>query len=199
MKKVFCFIVVVVVMVSCQSQEKKAEALIKKNIVKTLYKPDTYKPIDTKVDSAFAPYDDPNLIKELLELAKIKEEYDELDRKVKHAKSSMAIWGGSHLSEYDRIKYQEAKEDFDEANTQIEKLDEIGKKQNEKIFSILRGERKFVGYKVLHNYRADNNAGNTLIGDTYFFIDKNFEEVLVTINEEDYNNLQESIKRFWME
>ena len=59
MKKIFYLALVAIVMVACgQSQEQKAEYLIKESLKKSLYKPETYKPVETKVDSAFAPCHD---------------------------------------------------------------------------------------------------------------------------------------------
>lgn len=197
MKKVFNLVLVAIVMVACgQSQEQKAEALIKGSLKKSLYKPETYKPVETKVDSAFAPYDDPEFFEELAELGKMNSEYADLEGKAKHAKSSMSIWSGPYQTSFGRNQYQEAKEEYDEANAKIEKLKTKGRKQYEKVANMLQRSRKFIGYKAIHNYRADNNAGNTLIGNTIFFIDKNFEEVTYSMEVEEYNQLQEAIKQF---
>ena len=184
-------------MVACgQSQEQKAEALIKESLKKSLYKPETYKPVETKVDSAFAPYDDPAFFEELAELGKMNNEYAELEEKAKRAKSSMSIWSGPYQSAFGRNEYQEAKEEYEEANAKIEKLKTKGRKQYEKVAKMLQGERKFIGYKAVHNYRADNNAGNTLIGNSIFFIDKNFTEIRYSLEVEEYNQIQEVISQF---
>jgi hypothetical protein len=61
---------------------------------------------------------------------------------------------------------------------------------------MLQESRKFIGFKAVHNYRANNNAGNTLIGNTIFFIDKNFEEVTYSMEVEEYNQVQEAISQF---
>ena len=197
MKKFIYLSFLTLVLVACsQSQEKKAEALIKESLKKSLYKPETYKPVETKVDSAFAPYDDPAFFEELAELGKMNSEYEELDEKAKRAKSSMAIWSGPYQTAFGRNQYQEAKEDYDEANAQINKLKTKGKKQYEKVVSMLQSERKFIGYKALHNYRADNNAGNTLIGNTIFFINQNFTEVQYSIEAEEYEQVQNAISQF---
>lgn len=197
MKKFFYFAFWALVSVACsQSQEQKAEVLIKESLKKSLYKPETYKPVETKVDSAFAPYDDPAFFEELAELGKMNSEYEELEEKVKRAKSSMAIWSGPYQTAYERNEYQEAKEEYDEANAKIDKLKTKGKKQYEKVVSLLQGERKFIGFKALHNYRADNNAGNTLIGNTIFFIDENFTEVRYSMAAEEYNQVQDAINQF---
>lgn len=197
MKKFFYLALVAIVVVACgQSQEQKAESLIKESLKKSLYKPETYKPIETKVDSAFAPYDDPAFFEELAELGKMNSEYEELESKAKHAKSSMAIWSGPYMSAYSRNEYQEAKADYEEANAKLEKLKTKGIKQFKKVANMLQESNKFIGYKAVHNYRADNNADNTLIGNTIFFIDKNFEEITYSMELEEYNKLQEDISSF---
>ena len=197
MKKIFYLALVAIVMVACgQSQEQKAEYLIKESLKKSLYKPETYKPVETIVDSAFAPYDDPAFFEELAKLGKMNSEYEELESKAKHAKSSMAIWSGPYMSAYGRNEYQEAKSDYEEANAKLEKLKTKGRKQFEKIANMLQVSNKFIGYKAVHNYRADNNAGNTLIGNTIFFIDKNFEEITYSMEVDEYNQVQEAISSF---
>ena len=158
--------------------------------------PETYKPVETKVDSAFAPYDDPDFFEKLNMLETMSSEYDVLVAKAKEAKSSMSIWSGPYQSSYSRNEYQEAKADYEEANAKIEKLKTKGRKQYEIVANILNGPRKFIGFKAIHNYRADNNAGNTLIGNTIFIIDKNFKEITYSIEVDEYNYWQEFIKSF---
>ena len=99
------------------------------------------------------------------------------------------------MTAYGKNEYQEAKEEYDEANTKIEKLKVKGRKQYEKVVNMLQEDRKFIGFKAVHNYRADNNAGNTLIGNSIFFIDKNFEEVTYSMEVEEYNQIQEAIEQ----
>ena len=197
MKKFIYLSFLTLVLVACsQSQEQKAEVLIKESLKKSLYKPETYKPVETEVDSAFAPYDDPAFFEELAELGKMNSEYEVLEEKAKSAKSSMAIWSGPYQTAFGRNEYQEAKEEYDEANAQMEKLKTKGKKQYEKVVSMLQSERKFIGYKALHNYRADNNAGSTFIGNTFFFIDENFTEVRYSMEQEEYEQVQKAISQF---
>ena len=197
MKKFFYLAVVAVIIVSCsQSQEQKAETLIKESLKKSLYKPETYNPIETTVDSAFAPYDDPEFFVELAKLGKINLDYEDMELKAKQAKSSMAMWSGPYMSAYGRNEYQEAKADYEEANAKLEELKSKGLKQCEMIANMLHKSKRFIGYKAVHNYRADNNAGNTLIGNSIFFIDKNFEEITYSMDIEEYNQVQEAISSF---
>lgn len=196
MKKFFYLAFLALMVAACsQSPEQKAEKLIKESLKKSLYKPETYKPVETKVDSAFAPYDDPAFFKELADLGIIHSEYEELEEKAKRAKSSMAIWSGPYQTAFGRNEYQEAKEEYDEANAKMDKLKTKAQKLYEKIVSVLQGERKFIGYKALHNYRADNNSGNTLIGNTFYFIDENFTEIRYSMEAEEYAQIQEALSQ----
>ena len=60
--------------------------------------------------------------------------------------------------------------------------------------TMLNKKPEFIGWKATHNYRADNNAGNTLIGNTVYIIDKNFKKVLFSCEDEEYKIIQEGIK-----
>jgi hypothetical protein len=196
MKNLFYLLLVVVIVVACgQSNEKKAEALIKEELKKSLYKPDTYKPIETKVDSAFAPYDDPNFFKLLEKMNELNSEYERLESKMKSSKSSMLLWSGSYQSAFDKNIYKEAKDKYEEAEASMEKLKVKIAERYKELISKIHAKREFIGYKVSHNYRADNNSGNTLIGNTIFFIDKDFKEVTYSIDDEDYNAVKDIIEQ----
>ena len=198
MKKLLFIIgLFVTVLVSCnQSPEEKADALIKDAVKKVLYKPETYKPVETKVDSAFAPYDDPEFFQLLADYGNLYIAYQEVEMKAKNAKSSMAIHSGSYQSEYAKNEYQEAKEEYDEYSAQMENMQAKGEKLLQKIDEMAKGERKFIGFKAFHNFRADNNAGQTLIGNTVFYIDKDFKEITYSLELEEYNEVMKHIKEF---
>lgn len=170
----------VLLMVSCvKSPEKKAEAMIKEQIQKTLYHPETYSPVETQVDSAFTPYDAPDFYEKALELAKLGMVVRECDDEAKSNKSSMSIYSvGIYQTAYERNEYREAKARYeqvmkrkDEAMKQVRELCREMKAEMEKT-----GE--FIGFTALHTFRADNNAGNTLIGHAEFLFDKDMKEIV---------------------
>ncbi len=196
MKKFIFVFSLAILFISCgQSPEDKANALIKNELRKTLFKPDTYKPIETKLDSAFAPFDDHSLYEKMTELAKMASEIEDLEYKMKHAKSSMAIWNDPYMSAFGRNEYNEAKSDFNDAQSKYDKLKEKGQAKYQELVDLLSQKPKFIGYKATHNYRADNNEGNTLIGNEIFIIDPEFKEVLYRCELEEYNQIQEAIKQ----
>ena len=72
MKKVIGFILCLMVLGACsRTQEEKANLLIKEDIQKVLVKPDTYEPIETKLDSAFAPYETPEFMENTLKCVQL--------------------------------------------------------------------------------------------------------------------------------
>ena len=119
--KNYCYLVLfAVLVVACgQSQKQKAEALIKETLERSLIKPDTYTPIETKVEEAFAPYDDPAFLKELTEMINMTVEYADLMEKAKHAKLLMSKWSAPYRSSGGKDEYQEAKKVY---NAKIEEI-----------------------------------------------------------------------------
>lgn len=195
MKKYIFLLPIVLFTISCsQSQEDKANAVIKAELRKSLYLPDSYKPIDTKVDSAFAPFDSPELFEIMEECGKIGKELHDLESEMKSAKSSMSIWSGSDRSAFARNEYNEAKEKYDKANGEIGTLQEKSLVKFKELYEIMSQNRKFIGYRVTHNYRANNNAGNTLIGNDIFILDPELKEVLFHCEVDEYKEIQDGLK-----
>jgi hypothetical protein len=190
MKKLLIMSIIAVFVAACsQSPEQKAEVLIKDSLKKSLYKPDTYKPVDTKVDSAFTPYDDPKVMEEVNNFMTLTKDAMSLEDDMKDNKSRMAIWSGPYMSAYSKNEYNEAKEKYESNSKAFDKQLEKIKESMQKLSSMLNGKKDFIGYKVTHNYRADNNAGSTLIGNTVFIIDKDFKEVLYSMELDEYNDM----------
>lgn len=185
MKKISFGIVIVTslvtLLVSCgKSPEDKANALIGEDIKKVLYHPETYDPAETRIDSAFTPFDDPAFYDKAVQLCKVGVAIDEYDRNMKRAKSSMSIWGGPYQSAYGRNNYQEAKDKYDE-NEQNKKTAEIkAKKIAEELKVLLDCEKTFIGFKACHRYRAQNNAGQVNFGEMEFLFDKDFTKILAS-------------------
>lgn len=193
MKNLLFLVATMALFASCnKSPESKTNNLIKEEMKKSLYHVESYDPVETIVDSAFSPKDSPELIGLLTDAADLGREFETYDSKAKRAKSSMAIWSGPYQSEYDRIRYNEEKEEYEEAHAKAEKLKEKGRKIYVDIYSKLSDRPKFIGFKATHKYRAQNNAGQIVFGNTVFIVDDKFEKVLFSCDEEDYKQIQEA-------
>lgn len=193
MKKVLLGAVIVSLFASCgKSREDKVSELIKDDIKKVLYHPETYDPAETQVDSAFTPFDDPAFYEKTVQLCKLGMSIDECDRNMKHAKSSMSIWSGPYMSSYGKNEYMEAKGEYDE-NAQNKKSAEIkAKKLANELKTMLDKERQFIGFKARHRYRANNNAGQTVFGEMKYLFDRDINKIVASYNmdDEEYKAVQ---------
>lgn len=174
----------------------KANALIKDDMEKSLIIADSYEPVETKVDSAFAPFDAPEFYNQTLKLLKMGVEIQEYEEKAKQAKSSMAIWSDPY-SAYSKNQYQESKSEYEEY---IEKQNAIKDKIENtvnKIKGMMQQKPKFIGYKVTHRYRAKNNAGQILLSDKLYILNNDFTDIIASydMDNEEYVAFQEVVKQ----
>ncbi len=203
MKKIIMFLLLAVVFVSCsKSPEQKANKLIKEDLQKSLFKPDTYQATETKIDSAFSPYADPEFIELAIEYFDINDEMEDYQNTMKWAKSKMTCYTPSPThSNLFQYEYDKAKERYDEASLNYKKAQKKLEKKAASMNKMLSEKPKFIGYAAYHTYRADNNAGNTLIGHAFYIFDKDIKNILVAMEVDDifkksnYSKLQAVIKQ----
>lgn len=63
-KKIAWGVFFAAMLVACsQTPEKKADALITDIVKESLFHPESYSPVRTRVDSAFTPFDNPDFFK----------------------------------------------------------------------------------------------------------------------------------------
>ncbi len=195
MKRVLLAVILVAFCISCsRSPENKANKLIEKDLKKVLYVPESYDPVETKVDSAFTPFDDPVFVDKTMQLLDLATSIEEYDNNIKEAKSSMSLWDNMG-SAFSRNEYQEAKDEYDENTQNRTEAISKAKKLGEELKKMMDKERMFIGYKVQHRYRADNNAGNTLFGEKIYLFDKNMNQIVASYNDEEYKTYQSVCKQ----
>lgn len=188
MNKIFLLsgIVFIALFVSCNNSPKdKANVLIKEDMKKVLYHADTYDPVETQVDSAFTPFDDPIFYEKTLQLCKLGMSIDKYDRKMKSAKSSMSIWSGPYQSTYGKNNYQEAKEEYEENAQNKKKAEKKVQKLVDELKAMINKEQQFIGFKARHRYRANNNAGQTVFGEMKYLFDKDMSKIVASYDMDD--------------
>lgn len=186
MKRMFALSLILAMAIACTpSPQKKAEALVKEAIQKTLYIPNSYEAVETQLDSAFTPYHDPAFVATVLDICKKGVELDELDSKMKSAKSTMSIWSGPYMTSFGRNQYNEAKEEYETTKGKYDALTAKIQKMAEGLRAQIEKEPEFIGCLVHHTYRAQNNAGNVLMGGAYFLLDKDLTQIIAQWDEEE--------------
>ena len=185
MKKVIWFILAAVCLCACsESMEEKANKLIKKELNKVIVNIDTYEPIETVIDSAFAPM----MTAETYELLKgapaqirrLSGIMDEIDI----AKRGMSLTKNSFFS-FEREKYKEYKEQYESANKRLEEMEAKMKAVTDKLNQRKEAEPVFNGYRVQHQYRYVKNDGTKTIGKHMFLMNKDFSVVEAMLDMED--------------
>ena len=106
----------------------------------------------------------------------------------------MSLWDNMG-SAFSRNEYQEAKDEYDENTQNRTEAISKAKKLGEELKKMMDKERMFIGYKVQHRYRADNNAGNTLFGEKIYLFDKNMNQIVASYNDEEYKTYQSVCKQ----
>ena len=188
------FLSTLILICSCSSPEDKANELIKKDLRKSLYKPDTYQPVETVIDSAFSPVDSPESFSIMDQMTLYNQEAEKQKFEMESEESSMSLWSGPYQSELGKTEYKQAKRKYDEAKAKANDYLYKAYVSSLDLMDKMSQKKTFIGWKVRHNYRADNNAGNTLIGDMVYIMDKDFENILFSMDAEEYE-----LKHKWFE
>ena len=160
---------------SCESNEKKAEKLIKESLFKILYDFSSYEAIETKIESTMSNiYMDENILKyaELLSVTiGLRDDYKE-------------YMNSEFITSTERESYNNK---YIESSNRVEEL--------QKIIKTLCDE--YVPVSVLrasHKFRCKNKGGNYDIANYTYIFDKDLKDILFYSAEKDeYNDMMKII------
>ena len=203
MKKLqLLFCAVALIFTSCTlSNEEKAEKLIQESLKCTLYHPDSYEPISTRVDSAFINFEQLATFGEICEeLTDLLDKEQEFQRNLKSAESTMSIYAPTryYYSEHSRVEYNQHKQEYEEYKAKLEKLapkidsalSELRKVSND-IYS-----EEFTGWIVSHRFTSKNGANTmTMPGDMVFVCDTEFTRCSNGMDSDAFEKLFKFIKK----
>lgn len=199
MKRINWIIVATLVFcTSCSvSNEERAEKLIKKELNKVIVNIDTYEPIETVVDSAFAPMITAGTLGILTGFPAQIELYSQLQNDVSKYQRLMSIYERPYDA-HSKVMYNQYKEEYESAKKRIEDLETKITDLTEKLQSLSQEQPYFNGYIVRHQYRYVDNNGNKTIGKLLFLMDKDFSTVdaMIDLEDEDFKALLELIETY---
>lgn len=192
------FILAVVLLTACASNQKKAERLISDYFYATLYDYDSYQVVETTLEETeMTPYFD--------ESCKTSAEIGVTARKMHHeamdsfndAFEIMKIWGGSWDS-YSRDKYREAKNEaskqFADAKKYLLLSFDMQLDLKDKADSLAAANSP-AGWTVTQKYRCKSKGGYALLCNDVFLVDPKFKEILlhISLDDEDEQEIQDFI------
>lgn len=183
MRKLFLFFSLILLFVSCsKSNQEKAEDLIKKELNKVIVNFDSYEPIETKVDSAFAPIHTVETCKYLEGVYDKMTLLLELAKEVEVAKDMMDSYAGSF---YSSKYYNKYKKEYESKNLLLDSLTSKFEEEVNKISNNQSEGPVFNGYMATHQYRYTTKDGKKTIGRGFFLFNKEIDKVEYYIDLED--------------
>lgn len=195
MKTKLFILLITLATISCTtSHEEKAQKLVEANIKETLFHPDSYKPIQTTVDSAFTSLrTDPKAINLTMELFELFASLKEYNDNIQDAERDMSIYSHPYTS-YGKGEYDRAKETRDHNQRLLEKGVSLTEaKFNEiKVYQSQLHEGEFKGWSIIHKYTSLNGKGSvTLTGETVIGCDPNFTNIEYMYSMNEYEQISE--------
>lgn len=196
MKKVIFVIFVALIIVSCgQTQEDKAIAKIKGYIEYNRSK-NYFELIEFKLDSAFAPNDDPLLNYKVIKYLEVKSGIQDLELIIKQAKASMSYWDESNNSSFGKNEYIESQNEYNKANSKLNEAREEEQLMYNEISKILsESHHHYIGNLATFLYRYTNLKGDTIVAKEVCFMDSCFNRIEYVNKFEEYNQIQAVIKQ----
>lgn len=178
--------------------EEQAQEAVKNELHKTLYYFDSYEPLETKVDSAFnTPENNPDVNEFMRSVWEQMDQVKEFAAELENAERTIASLsdarklGGSFA--YD---YNEAVKDKVYVETKIKGNLKVAY-ENALKFSkfISQADSSFIGWRVMHTYRAKTGRGVPDIGREVYIFSKDFKKVLLNLKYDEYISLVDQIQR----
>ena len=174
-------------------REKRAEKIAKETVVKSLYYPDTYEPVETVVDSAYVSiYTNTDALDAAYKIIDLKQELENLQWDYEQALSDVSLYGDFSYdrSTYRKEKYRQAKGELADAEKKLKNCEADLKKQENIIRTCYEtiNEGEFCGWGITHRFRAENGNGNKLIGDVLILTDKDMENVVNVFTSDEFDD-----------
>ena len=172
-------------------RQTAAENAVRRYVCENLYYPNSYDPVSTKVDSVFYNYlTDEDCVKAAFELTDLRQSYESAKDTYDANVNNIKVFGGSGVFRDHTINRDKAAAEMKDLKPKIEKREAIIKNRDSSM------DGKFIGWQVIHRYRASNSNGVVSFGDVLYVLDPEMNQYYFrySLEENDNKNLK-TIKR----
>lgn len=172
-------------------RQAAAENAVRRLVCENLYYPNSYDPVSTKVDSVFYNYlTDEECVKAAFELIDLRKSYESAKYTYDENVNNIKVFGGSGVFRDHTINRDKAASEMKELKPKIEKREAIIKNRDTSM------DGKFIGWQVIHRYRASNSNGVVSFGDVLYVLDPEMNQYYFrySLEDNDDKNLK-TIKR----
>lgn len=169
-------------------RQETAKTMAKKLVCESLYYPDSYDPVNTTVDSVFYNYlTDADCLNAAVELIDLRNAYEAAKSSYEANDWTIRFHGnpGGAFLEHERNARAEAAAEMKELQPKIERQQEIIRNRS------TARDGEFIGWQVIHRYRASNSAGVVSFGNVLFVLDSTMSQCYLRFSlDEDEKNLK---------
>lgn len=172
-------------------RQTAAENAVRRYVCENLYYPNSYDPVSTKVDSVFYNYlTDEDCVKAAFELIDLRKSYESAKNTYDENVNNIKVFGGSGVFRDHTINRDKAAAEMKDLKPKIEKREAIIKNRDSSM------DGKFIGWQVIHRYRASNSNGVVSFGDVLYVLDPEMNQYYFrySLEENDSKKLK-TIKR----
>ena len=165
---------------------RTAEKVMRKLVCDNLYYPNSYDPVNTQVDSVFYNYlTDKACLKAATDLIEMRASYESAKESYEQNVNDIKVFGGSGVFRDLTVNRNKAAAEMKELKPKIEKCESIIKNRD------TSNDGKFIGWQVIHRYRASNSDGVVSFGDVLYILSPDMTRYLFrfSLDERDKNNL----------
>lgn len=168
--------------------QRRAESFVRTTVCENLYYPDSYDPVKTTIDSAyFGPLTDPNCVKAAGELIDLRSQYLSAQAAYNEAVDEFKFFGRTDFGHSHWGKDRDtAKAKMEELQAKIERRQSIIKNRGTSM------DGRYIGWQVVHRYRAANSDGVVSFGNILYIVDPDFTECYFrySLDDNDKNNFE---------
>ncbi|MDE5921510.1 MAG: hypothetical protein K2G82_07870 [Paramuribaculum sp.] len=174
------------------SLQNKAAIYMRNAVCENLYYPQTYDPVRIRVDSAFyGPLTDVKCVQAAIELIDLRSQYSSAQEAYNYAVDKIKFFGTTDLGDSHWGKDRdEAKAKMKDLQEKIDQQQLIIKNRDTSM------DGMFVGWRVIHRYRAANSQGEVSFGNVLYVLNQNLtgSYFRYSMDDTDKNNIK-SIKK----
>lgn len=153
---------------------EKARQKIKEYVCSILYIPESYDPVDLRVDSAFyGIHTEPECVKAALDLIDYRRAYNEAESTYEEKLNDIKTFGSTGVFRHLAVERDNAKSAMEQLEPKIEKCESILRSRD------TSHDGTFVGWFVYNRYRAKTNSGNVQFNEVYVLYDMALDRWIV--------------------
>jgi len=168
--------------------QSRAESFVRNTICETLYYPQSYDPVKTTIDSVFYNYlTDSECVQAAEELIDLRSQYSNALYSYNDAVDHIKFHGMTDLGTFHWGKDRDAaKSKMKALQEKIDRCQLIIKNRD------TSKDGNFIGWQIIHRYRASNSEGVVSFGDVLFVMNKDMTKYYFrySLEENDSKNLK---------